>query len=73
MNQDEKICLEILKRGLRTVDYHPADFHGPAKKWPKFNEPDFQKFAAKHGIQAETDILIWDYGLDRFGVSVFGT
>ena len=68
---DKEFCLKVLERGLRpNFDYRPADFRGPAKNWSKFDESDFQEFAQEHGINAETTILIWDDGSDKYGVQI---
>lgn len=66
---DKNICLEIFKRSLRHT-HQIEDFRGPAEKWRKYNEPDFQSFAQEHGITPKTNIAIYDNGLDNFGVNI---
>ena len=64
---DKKICFEILKRGLRTNKVLPG-FCGSAENFRKFNDPDFQRFAKKHGILPETHIKVWEKDADVFWV-----
>lgn len=64
---NEEICLAIVKRGLRFYGPHPS-YEGPAKNWRKFSEPDFQEFAQKNAIGAETIIAVYYKGNDVFNV-----
>ena len=66
---DKEICLEILRRGLRTHQALPS-FRGPAENFEKFNDPNFQRFAKENGISPQTQIKVWEKGADAFGVSV---
>jgi len=66
---DNKICLEMLKLGLRT-QYQIPNFQGLAENWEKFSELDFQTFAKKHDINAKTNIAIYDKGSDVFAVQI---
>lgn len=66
---NKKVCLEILDRGLRPVYMGKINFldpklrervifRGPAKLYDRFNNPEFQEFMTRHGIDADTRIAV---------------
>jgi hypothetical protein len=73
-------CLAILQRGLqrggllgemvfRDSELRKKEtFRGPANKWTRYRDPEFQALLSKHKITPDTRIAIAERGPDVFVV-----
>ena len=65
---DKEFCFKTIDRAIRVYP-DPADFIGQAEDFEKFNDPNFQEFAEKHGILPKTRIKVWKRIFDTFGIA----